>query len=184
MPPQEKEKLVAAITKALGYAENGGKPNLENLQAGKTGEMKSIFQFIPSTWKLYAKQIFGDENMPMNPDNEVAVVTAKVGKWLDEGRTVGQIASMWNAGESKPDAYKQNWKGVNKKYGVAYDTPAYAQKVIKYAQQFYEQKPEQPRQSSGTLPSLAQANSTPAVPQAPITYERKETSFTPPQPLI
>lgn len=129
----DKNKQALLITKALAYAENGGKPGKP--VAGKTGEMKSIFQFTPDTWKLYSKQIAGKE-LPLTSENEAFVVNGKVQKWLDDGHTVEEIASMWNAGEQRPDAYKQNWKGINKKYGVAYDTPAYASKVKSYHDSF------------------------------------------------
>lgn len=130
---------VAKIVKALAYAENGGSPNISSPSAGKTGEMKSIFQFTPDTWKLYAKQASGQDNLPMTPENEAMVVYHKVSDWKQKGYTPEQIASMWNAGEQRPDAYKQNWKGVNKKYGVAYDTPAYVNKVTNYMKQFDSQ---------------------------------------------
>jgi len=127
-------KKIMAIVKAIAYAENGGKIP-EEAVAGKTGEMKSIFQFMPDTWKMYSKQVLGKEEQ-LTPDNESLVVYGKVGKWIDEGYNTEQIASMWNAGEQRPDAYKENWKGTNKKYGVAFDTPAYAKKVSDYAKQF------------------------------------------------
>lgn len=131
-----KTKKALAIVKALAYAENNGKPDLKNTQAGKTGETKSIFQFTPDTWKIYSKQILGKDNEPINNENEAVVVHGKVDNWLKQGYTTEQIASMWNAGEQRPDAYKQGVKGVNKKYGVAYDTPGYAKKVADYAKQF------------------------------------------------
>jgi len=136
-PNQQKgdiTKKIMAIVKAIAYAENGGKMPKEAV-AGKTGEMKSIFQFTPDTWKMYSKQVLGKEE-PLTSDNESLVVYGKVGKWLDDGYNTEQIASMWNAGEQRPDAYKQNWKGTNKKYGVSFDTPAYAKKVADYAKQF------------------------------------------------
>lgn len=117
-------------TKALALTENGGK--IGEPKAGKTGEMKSIFQYTPNTWKAYSKEITGKE-LPLTKENEVLVTHQKVQKWVDEGKTGEQIASMWNAGPGKPNAYKENWKGVNKKYGVAYDTPAYAKKFMAYA---------------------------------------------------
>jgi len=142
----DKEKLAKAITKAIGYAENGGEP--KEIKAGKTGEMKSIFQYTPDTWKLYSKQVFGEDNVPLTPDSESYVTHQKVSKWLDAGYSPEQIASMWNAGEQRPDAYKENWKGINKKYGVSYDTPAYAKKVADYTKQFMEETPDQaPTQS-------------------------------------
>lgn len=152
----ENEVLANSITKALAYAENGGTVDILNPKAGKTGEMKSIYQFTPATWKLYAKQVFGKDNVPMTADTETHVVNEKVKKWIKEGKTTSQIASMWNAGESKPDAYKQNWKGINKKFGIEYDTPAYAKKVLGYAKQFYQEKSKsqipQPVKSQGLLP--------------------------------
>ncbi len=131
--------LTDSIVKGLAYAENGGKLDIANPSAGKTGETKSIFQFTPATWKNYSRQVFGSEK-PMNADTETYVVRQKVKKWVDQGRTTSQIASMWNAGEGRPDAYKQGWKGMNTKYGVSYDTPAYASKVLKYSKQFYQEK--------------------------------------------
>lgn len=151
MSPQEKQKLVDAVTKAIAYVENGGKPDIDNLRAGPTGEMKSIFQFLPATWKGYAKDVLGDENAPLNPDNELKVVQGKVARWIDEGKSAGQIASIWNSGS--PDKYKQNWKGVTKN-GTPYDTPAYAQKVIKYAEQFANEQ-QAPAPVKPTLPALA-----------------------------
>lgn len=147
---------IASIVKALAYTENGGKPNLAKPSAGKTGEMKSVFQFTPDTWKIYAKQITGQDNIPLTTENEAAVTYAKVANWYKQLKSEGvsdeeiplKIASMWNAGEHRPDAYKQNFKGVNKKYGVAYDTPAYAKKVASYAKQFEKENPVDPQKDS------------------------------------
>lgn len=138
----DKKQRIDAITKALGYTENGGKPDLSKLSAGKSGELKSIFQFTPATWKLYSKQVLG-KDAPIDPDTETYVVQTKVGEWYDQLEKAGtppdeiplKIGSMWNAGEDKPDAYKENWKGTNK-YGVKYDTPAYAKKVADYTKEF------------------------------------------------
>lgn len=159
MDPQT-QKLVDAITKALGYTENGGKPNLNNLKAGKTGEMKSLFQFTPATWKNYSQQVFG-KDVPISADAETYVVQQKVGKWVDklsqegysQDKIVPMIASMWNAGAGEPDAYTGKFSdgspssGVNAKYGVKYDVPSYAKKVTKYTDQFLTQN--DPQEQSG-----------------------------------
>lgn len=136
------EKLTDAVTKAIGYAENNGKPDLNRLSSGRTGEMKSIFQFTPDTWKLYSKQAFGKET-PLTPDTETYVVKHKVKDWLKKGYKPEQIASMWNAGESESNAYTGKFStghpsvGINKKYNVKYDVPSYASKVSNYTKQFY-----------------------------------------------
>ena len=166
----EKTATVYAVTKALAYQENGGKPTQP--KAGKTGELKSIFQFEPSTWQKDAKQFLGDANAPLTPDNETKVVTEQVSKWIDEGKTVKQIASMWNAGQGEPDAYTGKFSngspsvGVNKQYGVKYNVPAYANNVANYAKQFYKQD-FQPKIASQTQPTPPASQAPVATPPSP-----------------
>lgn len=130
-----------ALVKALGYAENGGKPNLGNPSQGKTGEMKSVFQFTPDTWKNYSKQVLG-KTVPLSPDAETYVVQKKVHNWLSHGYKPEQIFSMWNAGQGEPDAYTGQFsdgsasKGVNKKYGKEFNVPEYVNKGMGYYNQF------------------------------------------------
>lgn len=141
MENQDPQKLSMAITKALAYTENGGKPSVEGEKAGKTGEVKSIFQFEPTTWKEYSKQVTGQDNLPVTPANESVVALGKVSQWVkkfqDEGKNPQQIAtaigSLWNSGNPNPNVAG---KGVNKKYNVKYDTPGYAKKVADYTDQF------------------------------------------------
>lgn len=159
----DNQKLAIAITKALGYTENGGKPDVNNIKKGKTGETKSVFQFTPATWKNYSHQIFGKE-VPITPDTETYVVKSKVEKWLEQGHSPKQIASMWNAGVGEPNAYTGKFsdgsssKGTNKKYGVKYDVPGYAEKVKKYTDEFLgddqENKNENPTESNPNLKSV------------------------------
>ncbi len=145
-PEQEQSNPIAdAIFKALAYTENGGKPDIKKPSAGKTGEMASVFQFTPSTWKNYSKQVTGAD-IPISPEAEAFVVHKKIGEWLKKGYEPKQIASMWNAGSGEPDAYKGEFQskahagmpsvGVNKKYGVKYDVPGYVSKFDKYFNEF------------------------------------------------
>ena len=135
----------ALITRALGYTENGGAPNLSNPSSGKTGEMKSIFQYEPATWKADAQKFLGDANAQLTPDNETKVAQSQVTEWLQKGYKVPQIASMWNAGVGEPDAYTGKFsdgsssQGTNKEYGVKYDVPGYANKVTNYVKQFMQE---------------------------------------------
>lgn len=140
--------LAYAITKSLGHVENGGKPNVKNPVKGKTGEMKSIFQYTPDTWRQYSKQVFGKE-APLTPDNEVHVTQAKVEEWLKNGLTPQQIFSSWNAGPGEPNAYTGKFSnghssiGVNPKYGVKYDVPRYVSKAMSYLDRFSKETPSQ-----------------------------------------
>jgi len=114
------------LSKAIRQMESGNRAVTPS--EGSTLGGASRYQFTHGTWKKYAKEILGDENAPLSLENENQVAYTKIKKWKDQGYNVGQIASMWNAGEGRPDAYKENWRGTNK-YGVKYDTPAYAEKV-------------------------------------------------------
>lgn len=140
------DPIVKAIAKAIAYTENGGKVDVDNPVAGKTGEAKSIYQFTPATWKNYSKEVFGQDNIPINSDTETAVVMHKVKGWLDKGYKPEQIASIWNAGPGEPDAYSGKFSngsssvGVNKKYNVPFNVPKYAQSVTNYTNKFLEEE--------------------------------------------
>lgn len=165
MDDETLEKFANAIVKGIAYTENGGEPPLDNPVAGPTGEMKSIFQFMPDTWDMYSKEVFGKE-MPLNKENETYVVQQKVKKWLKEGRTAKQIGSMWNAGTGEPDAYLGKFKMTTKTHKagdpsvgmlkgkngkpVKMDVPGYAEKLNNYASQFFtenESKMNTPKMS-------------------------------------
>ncbi len=125
-----------ALAKAIQTHESGGNYGAR----GASGE-NSASQYTPDTWKAYAKEVLGDENAPLTPDNDNKVIYTKVKNWKDQGRNPAQIASMWNAGEGRPNAYKENFRGVNSQ-GVEYDTPAYVQSVTSIYHQLKNQQPE------------------------------------------
>lgn len=160
----EKTALTYAITKALAYQENGGKIPKKPV-AGKTGEMASIFQFTPDTWKKQAGTFLGNANAPLTADNETEVMTKQVRKWIDDGYTAKQIASMHNAGVGEPNAFTGKFsngapsKGVNKKYNVPFNVPTYASSVENYAKQFYA-KDFQPQTVSQASPAVSSAGNT------------------------
>lgn len=146
--------LANVITKALAYTENGGQPDISKLSAGKSGELKSVFQFTPETWKKDAGTILGNENAPISPENEVHVVHSKVTNWLKQGYNARQIASMWNAGEGEPHAESGKFSNGNSstgtnKEGVNFDVKGYADKVQKYATQFYGELNNQQSNTQG-----------------------------------
>lgn len=104
---------------------------------GPSGEF-GAYQFMPDTYKAYAKKYVGDENAPPTKENQNKIAYSFIKDKKTAGYNPAQIASMWNAGEGKPNAYKENWKGVNS-HGVKYDTPAYAAKVSKYYEELKAQ---------------------------------------------
>lgn len=108
------EKIAAAIKQV----ESGGNYNAR----GGSGE-GGAYQFMPSTWKSWAGNYLGNPNAPQTPENQDKVAIAKINDLLAQGRTPQEIALIWNGGQ--PIAKK----GTNK-YGVAYDSGAYANKVL------------------------------------------------------
>lgn len=106
------------IAEAIKQVESGG-----NYQArGGSGEF-GAYQFMPATWKGWAKQYLGDTNAPMTPENQDAVALAKIQDLLNQGHSPREVALIWNGGQPIEK------KGTNK-FGVKYDSGAYADKVL------------------------------------------------------
>lgn len=108
----------ASIAAAIKQVESGG-----NYQArGGSGEF-GAYQFMPATWSGWAKQYLGNANAPQTKENQDKVALAKIQDLLDQGYDAREIALIWNGGTPVVK------KGTNK-YGVAYDSGAYANKVL------------------------------------------------------
>lgn len=90
---------------------------------GASGEF-GAYQFMPSTWKQWAGEFLGDSNAQPTPQNQDFVAQAKINSLVQQGYNPEEIALIWNGGTPKRKA------GVNK-FGVKYDSGAYADKVIK-----------------------------------------------------
>lgn len=114
------------LAKAIRQTESGG----DFKARGKSGEY-GAYQFTPDTWNKTAPK-YG-VNVPLDqatPEHQNEVAYKQIKEWKDAGNNVGQIASMWNAGEAKPNAYLEGNAGVNKS-GAKYDTGKYAESVAK-----------------------------------------------------
>jgi len=109
------EKKIAA---AIKQVESGGNYNAK----GGSGE-SGAYQFMPATWKGWAKQYLGDSNAPMTPKNQDLAAERKIADLLKQGYGAREIALIWNGGQPVVK------KGTNK-YGVKYDSGAYANKVL------------------------------------------------------
>jgi len=118
---------VDQVADAIKQVESGGNASV----SGASGE-NGAFQFMPATWSIisqqYAKANGVNQSLAMTPANEDMVARWKIGQLLSAGNTSEQVAKIWNGslGGSEQAVTK---KGVNSK-GVAYDTQAYADKVM------------------------------------------------------
>lgn len=77
---------------------------------------------MPDTWKAHSIKVVGYV-APVNYINEVYITSHIVQGWLDKGYSEYTIGLLYNGGEAKEK------KGTNK-YGVKYDTKAYATKLV------------------------------------------------------
>ncbi len=124
--PKGMDADVVLLAKAIRQHESGNRAVLPGEGAEVGGA--SRYQYTHGTWKEVAQKYLGNANAPMTLENENKATYLRLLDWKKKGYNPAQIASMWNAGEGRPDAYKENWRGTNK-WGVKYDTPAYVDKV-------------------------------------------------------
>jgi len=109
------------IASAIKQVESRGNYNA----VGDAGTSKGAYQFQPASWSGWSQKYLGQSNLPMTPENQDKVAMARIGDLLNQGYNAEQIALIWNGGEPVRK------KGFNKKIGLAYDSGAYADKVLK-----------------------------------------------------
>lgn len=164
--PQGLDPKAYILTKAIAYQENGGKQPSYTVKGG-SGEY-GAYQYLPATWNARAAKYLG-ANAPSlqdaTPDQQNQVTYDWVADKLNTvnpntgvNYTPAEVASMHNAGEGAPEAYKGN-KGVNSS-GVSYDTSAYANGVQKYAEMLYNgQDPASATAAASAAPANPAATS-------------------------
>ncbi len=126
----ELDQDVVKLAKAIRQVESGGNYAVRS----KDGSF-GAYQFIKPTWdstaRKYGVNAKWEEATPAQ-QNEVAYKQIK--EWKDKGFNIGEVASMWNAGAGRPNAYKEGLKGTNSA-GVNYNVASYAKKVALAYQQ-------------------------------------------------
>ena len=147
------DPTIKNLASAIKRQESGGNKDPYNAK-GASGE-HGAYQFMPDTWKGWAKTHLGDSNAPMTMENQNKVAYNQIKSWKDKGYNPAQIAAAWNAGEGslKEDKWKTN-VGTNS-LGVKYDTPSYVKNVSKYYQ---ERKGSTPVQAPGDLQNILSGN--------------------------
>lgn len=118
--PQNLDQDALNMAKAIRSVESNHRYDLK----GASGEF-GAYQFMPDTWKGHAAKYLGDVNAPLTPKNQDFVAYSEIKRLKDSGLTPAQISATWNSGSATG---WENKRGVNK-YGVAYDVPAYVNKV-------------------------------------------------------
>ncbi len=97
------DPAVVKVVKTIKQLEGG---NYED-RTGDSGSSAGAFQWnnnkvklgsneVPARWKEHAKEILGDENVPMSKENQNKVIYGKVKKWKDAGLQPEEIDALWN----------------------------------------------------------------------------------------
>lgn len=110
--------VVGSIANAIKQVESNGNYEIR----GASGEY-GAYQFMPNTWKEWAGKYIGNPNAEMTQKNQDTVARARIEDLLNQGYNAEQIALIWNGGEPVRKS------GTNK-FGVKYDSGAYANKVL------------------------------------------------------
>lgn len=122
---------VIALSKAIFQRESGGNFNA----VGDAGTSHGAGQWQPGTWKAQAKDVLGDENAPMTPQNQKAVIQVTVAKRKAAGLNPAQIAAEWNSGRSTGWENHVGTTTINGQQ-IHYDTPRYVKDVTDLYHQY------------------------------------------------
>lgn len=150
------------LPKVSGEMKGLGKEYVETIKAGLAGnETRGIkdpyaaqsavnrngaraqgkYQIMPATWKDWSTQMTKEktgvgEVLAKTPENQELVTSWRIEKWLEQGHSPAEIASMWYSG--RPNY--QSLKGVTDVYGRL-DVPGYVQSFLKNFDQALENGP-------------------------------------------
>lgn len=122
---------VINLSKAIFQRESGGDFNA----VGDAGTSHGAGQWQPGTWKQQAKNVLGDENAPMTPDNQKAVIQVTVAQRKAAGLNPAQIAAEWNSGKSQGWENHVGTTTINGQQ-IHYDTPKYVKDVTELYQSY------------------------------------------------
>ena len=103
---------------AVGQVESHGNYEARNPVSGAYGK----YQFIPASWRAWAKKYLGDANAKPTPHNQEIVAAAKMTalyKWLEQWR---RVAYWWLTGSSRTAGWSKNATRYVNRVMKIYDT--------------------------------------------------------------
>lgn len=138
------------LTKAIFQHESGMDYNAK----GDAGTSIGAGQWQNATWKSQAKDVLGDENAQMTPENQSVVAQGTIRKLIKEGKNAAQIAAIWNSGNDTGWENKVGKRTINGQV-ISYNVPKYVKDVTdlyqQYKGQLEQQNINQPEQDKGFL---------------------------------
>jgi len=131
------------LTKAIFQHES----NTDYNSTGDAGTSKGAGQWQSATWKAQAKDVLGDENAPMTPENQSVVAQGTIRKLIKSGKNAAQIAAIWNSGTDKNWQSKVGTTTINGQQ-IKYNVPQYVKSVTDLYQQYKNNPTSQSTQQS------------------------------------
>lgn len=119
--PPDLRAYAIAIKEAIRKLESKGSHDCENTP-GLSGE-KGCFQYLPSTWASYSRQVYGYE-VEQTATNADYVTEEIIYSFLEQGYSARGIFLIWNQGHAG-----QCKSGYNS-HGVYYDSCGYADRGL------------------------------------------------------
>lgn len=141
------------LTKAIFQHESG----MDYNATGDAGTSKGAGQWQPGTWKAQAKDVLGDENAPMTPENQSVVAQGTIRGLIKKGKNAAQIAAIWNSGSDQGWENKVGTTTINGQQ-IKYNVPKYVKDVTDLYQQF----------KSSASPNVAEASGSQPTPEKPV----------------
>lgn len=112
------------LTKAIFQHESGLNYNAK----GDAGTSTGAGQWQKATWQSQAKDVLGDENAPMTPENQSVVAQGTIRKLIKQGKNAADIAAIWNSGSDKDWQGKVGVTNINGQQ-IKYNVPKYVKDV-------------------------------------------------------
>lgn len=132
------------LTKAIFQHESGTNYNAK----GDAGTSSGAGQWQAATWKGQAKDVLGDENAPMTPENQSVVAQGTIRKLIKQGKNAADIAAIWNSGSDKDWQDKVGTTTINGQQ-IKYNVPKYVKDVTDLYHT-YKGQPSDQTQSNGS----------------------------------
>lgn len=95
---------------ALGQVESGGSYTAYNASSGAYGR----YQIIPSSWRMWAKEVLGDAYAPMTPENQDKVAAYKLHQSYHRIGAWPYVAYWWLTGRYNTD--RSSWTSYARGY--------------------------------------------------------------------
>lgn len=133
------DKGTTALVQAIRENESGWDGKSQAKQNPYTlshdaGTGFGAYGYQKSSWKQWAKDYAGDENLVPTPENQDMIAYLRVHDLKNQYGKAQDVLSVWNSGGPASQAKA----GYNAQLGLNYDTPKYIQNGVNNFKKYYD----------------------------------------------